>query len=61
MNRELKKVIFNWLCDNENEWQRTNSCRKVFREYIYNKDGEHLIGGEQVSDFITEADKLIFK
>ena len=57
---ELKKAIIDWLFANKNAWQRTNACRKYFRPYIYNADGNYLIGGEEVSDFITEADKLIY-
>ena len=57
---ELKKAIIDWLFANKNEWQRTNACRGYFSPYIYNADGNYLIGGEEVSDFITEADKLIY-
>lgn len=57
---ELKKSIIDWLFDNKNAWQRTSACREYFRPYIYNVDGNFLIGGEEVSDFITEADKLIY-
>ena len=57
---ELKKAIIDWLFANKNAWQRTNACREYFRPYIYNADGNYLIGGEEVSDFITEADKLIY-
>ena len=61
MHKELKKEISIWLFENENQWQRTNSCRDEFTEYIYKKDGSYLIGGEAVSNFITELDKLIYK
>lgn len=57
---ELKKAIIDWLFDNKNAWQRTNACREYFRPYIYNADGNFLIGGEEVSDFIAEVDKLIY-
>lgn len=60
MYKELKAAIIQWLLDNENKWQRVNECREAFREYIYNKDGNYLIGGETVSEFITQADKLIY-
>ena len=60
MNKELKKAIINWLLENENQWQRTNSCRESFRNYIYDDNGNHLIGGEMASEFITKADKLIY-
>lgn len=60
MNKELKKAIVNWLLENENQWQRTNSCRENFRNYIYDNSGKHIIGGETVSEFVTKADKLIY-
>ena len=60
MRKELKKVIMDWMFENESRWQRVNSCRKDFREYIYNSEGQYLIGGEDVSDFISRADELIY-
>ena len=44
----------------EKEWQRVNACREAFRQYIFNADGNYLIGGQTVSEFITEADKLLY-
>ena len=61
MNKELKKEIIKWLLENENEWQRLIACTKEFRNYIYNDEGNYLIGGEEVSNFIEEADDLIYK
>lgn len=60
MYKELKKEIINWLLEHENEWQRVNACVEAFRPYIYNADGNHLIGGAIVSQFISEADKLLY-
>lgn len=60
MNRKLKIAIINWLIAHESEWQRVNACREAFRAYIYDADGNYLIGGETVSDFIPAADKLIY-
>lgn len=60
MYKELKKEILNWLLENENEFNRVVSCYEHFREYIYNSEGNYLIGGEQVADFIKKADKLIY-
>lgn len=57
---ELKQEIIKWLMENPNEWQRTNACKEAFREYIYNSEGNYLIGGENVSNFITAAEKLIY-
>ena len=47
IDKELKRIIFNWLVDNENEWSRVNACHKKFRDYIYNSEGNYLIGGKK--------------
>ena len=60
MHKELKKEITKWLFENENRWQRINECTKEFTEYIYKRDGNYLIGGEEVSNFIKELDKVIY-
>lgn len=60
MSKELKIAIIKWLLGNENQWQRANACTEAFREYIYNKSGNYLIGGETVADFIKAANKLIY-
>ena len=61
MQKELKKAIIKWLLENENKWQRLNSCKEEFRNYIYDNGGNFLIGGEDVSNFIKEVDDLIYK
>ena len=58
---ELKKAIINWLFDNANAWQRINACCEYFRPYIYNNDGNFLIGGEEVYNFIIDAEKSIYR
>lgn len=60
MTKELKTAIIQWLLENKNQWQRVNACTEAFREYIYNKSGNYLIGGEAVAEFIKTADKLIY-
>lgn len=61
MYKELKKEIVNWLLENENIWQRVNSCTAHFRAYIYDSNGNYLIGGKEVSDFIKNAEKLLYE
>ena len=61
MYKELKKAILEWLLDNEDCWQRVNSCHEEFRAYIYDANGNYLIGGENVSRFIKQADDLLYK
>ena len=60
MNKKLKKAIFEWLYENENEFQLVNSCVEHFKDYIYDKNGEYLIGGDVVSRFIDKAEKLLY-
>ena len=60
MFKELKQAILNWLLENENEGQRINACVKAFRAYIYDENGNYLIGGQIVSEFIKDADKLLY-
>ena len=60
MYKELKAEILKWLLKHENEWQRVNACREAFRQYIFNVEGNYIIGGQTVSEFITEADKLLY-
>ena len=59
MNLELKKAIVNFIFDNINEFQITNATVKEFKLYIYNDQGNFLIGGKEVSEFISEAIKLL--
>lgn len=59
MRTELKKAILNYMCENEKEFQLINETTKHFSPYIYDSNGNHLIGGEQVAEFIRKAEKLI--
>ena len=59
MRKELKKAIIDYIFENEKEFQLTNLVTDKFRAYIYDADGNYLIGGEEVYDFIIEAIKLI--
>lgn len=61
VRKELKKAIIDWLYENENRWQRVNSCKSEFAEYIYNNKGEYLIGGKEVADFVIYAEKLLYE
>lgn len=60
IHKDLKKAIILWLLENENEWNRVTSCYQAFRAYIYNEEGDYLIGGEDVAEFIRKADDLIY-
>lgn len=59
MRKELKKAIIDYIFENEKEFQLTNSVTTKFRAYIFDADGNYLIGGKEVSRFIDEAIKFI--
>lgn len=59
MKTELKKAIVNFIFDNEKEFQLHNATTNKFRPYIYDDKGEYLIGGQDVSEFIDKAIKLL--
>jgi len=61
MKKELKQAIVNFILENEKVFNLTNITVDNFREYIYNKKGEHLIGGEDVYNFIKDAIDLLTK
>lgn len=60
MYKELKKTIINWLLENENEFNRLTRCKEYFRQYIYNNEGEYIIGGLNTARFIEKTDKLLY-
>ena len=60
MHKDLKRAIIHWLLDNENMWQRVNACKEEFRAYIYDAEGNYLIGGKDVAEFIVHADNVLY-
>lgn len=56
---ELKQQIIKYIFDNKDDFQLTNATVNNFREYIYNAQGEYLIGGELIAQFISKAIDLI--
>jgi hypothetical protein len=59
MNTELKKAILNFILDNQREYQIINSTVTVFKPYIYDSNGEYLLGGKEVYQFIKDAINLL--
>lgn len=59
MKTELKKAIINFIFENLNDFQINNATTNKFRPYIYDAEGHYLIGGEEVSNFVSEAIKLL--
>lgn len=61
MKTELKKAIVDFIFENEKEFQINNAVTQKFRPYIYDPDGNFLIGGDEVYEFIKDAIKLIIR
>lgn len=59
MNNELKKAIIEYIFDNLKYMNLVNQTIDHFKAYVYNAEGNYLIGGQGVSDFIKDAIKLI--
>ncbi len=62
MYRELKRAILRYLLEHEKNEDRKELCEAEFSPYIWNvKDPKRvLIGGEEVRDFISRADILLY-
>ena len=56
---ELKEKIVKWILENKNQWQIVNDCKENFRAYIFDINGNYLIGGENVYNFIVVICDLI--
>lgn len=61
MRTELKKAIIDFIFEKEKEFQINNAVTQKFRAYIYDADGNYLIGWEDVYEFIKNAIKLILR
>lgn len=61
MQYSLMQAIFNYMIRNRQEFQLVNTTVDKYRPYIYDEKGEHLIGGEQVYQFILDSHELIKK
>ena len=61
MQYQLMQAIFNYLIDNRNGFNLHNATTEQFKPYIYDDQGNYLIGGEQVGQFISDAIELINK
>lgn len=59
MKTELKKAIINFIFEKQKVFNLTNVTVEKFRAYIYDSEGNYLIGGEDVALFIDKAIKLI--
>lgn len=60
MYLKLKEKIIDWLIEHEGTWQLQTACKEEFRQYIYDENGAFIIGGENVSNFISDAYKLLY-
>ena len=59
MKIELKKTIINYIIENNNLFNRMNNTVNHFKRYIYDENGEYMIWGEEVYDFIKKINELI--
>ena len=59
MNKQLKQEIINFIFENEKVFQLQSITIGNFKQYIYNSQGNYLIGGEEVAEFIGKAVKLL--
>lgn len=59
MLTQLKKAIFDYIVENENQRQRLNNAVSHFERYIYDEKGEFLIWGREVYDWICKINDLI--
>lgn len=59
MQIELKKAIVEHIFNNLDEFNIINATVDKFRAYIYDSEGEYLVGGREVSEFIKQAIDLI--
>ena len=59
MKKELKKAIIDFIFEKEKEFQLHNATIEKFRPYIYDSNGNYLIGGEDVANFISKAMKIL--
>lgn len=57
INVDVKVAIIKWFTENINRWQRVISCYNAFRPYIYDSEGNYLIGGKEIGEFIEYIDK----
>lgn len=48
------------MFENEKVFNRVNCCMDAFRAYIFDANGNYLIGGKEVAEFISKANKLLF-
>lgn len=61
MKPQLKKAIIDFIFEREKDFQINNAVIQKFKPYIYDPDGNFLIGGDEVYEFIKDAIKLIIR
>ena len=61
MKPQLKKAIIDFIFEREKDFQINNAVIQKFKPYINDPDGNFLIGGDEVYEFIKDAIKLIIR
>lgn len=59
MYKELKKAIIDFMFENSTDFQLNNNTVQKFRPYIYDHNGDYLIGGENICELINMVYKLL--
>jgi hypothetical protein len=59
MHTELKKAIIDYIFQNPKEHQLNHATTEKFKAYIFDSEGNYLIGGPTVTEFIFDAIQLI--
>lgn len=56
---EFKQQVVEWICEHADEFQLINACVEHFSRYVYDENGNYLIGGEMRFNFIVDACRLL--
>jgi hypothetical protein len=59
INTQLKKAIIDYIIENYNLFGRLRHTIDKFNRYIFDENGDYLIGGKEVIEWIESIDKLI--
>lgn len=59
MNINLKRAIVDYIFNNYELFGLVNVTNDKFKAYIYDSNGEYLIGGKEVANFIQKVAKLV--
>lgn len=61
INNDLKKAMADWVFEHINEYQLYNAASEHFRAYIFDANGNWLIGGEANYNFLHKLIDIIIE